>query len=131
MAELAADAIHDAFNNDDFSGERLGQFQSKLDNGIESMRKLVHAFYNDGFSFSQFLKKYPECRVNIINLLIGDVFRAGVDEVYGPLADFAVIPPPLYEEFLNAERNGNRESNEEAGQALSATYASYDDRAAK
>jgi flavin-dependent dehydrogenase len=47
MAELAADAIHDAFNNNDFSGERLGQFQSKLDNGIESMRKLVHAFYSD------------------------------------------------------------------------------------
>src|SRR5215471_7386973 len=39
MAELAADAIHDAFRHDDFSADRLGQFQLKLDNGIESMRK--------------------------------------------------------------------------------------------
>ena len=31
MAELAADAIHDAFNHDDFSAERLGQYQAKLD----------------------------------------------------------------------------------------------------
>jgi flavin-dependent dehydrogenase len=134
MAELAADAIHDAFNNDDFSGERLGQFQSKLDNGIESMRKLVHAFYNDGFSFSKFLQKYPECRVNIINLLIGDVFKQGVDDVYGPLAEFAVIPPPLYEEFLSAEGNGNGEKGEskaEAGQALSAKYMYFDDRVTK
>src|SRR4030095_990181 len=81
MAELAATSIHDAFNNTDFSGARLGQFQTKLDAGIESMRKLVHAFYTDGFSFAKFLQKYPEQRVNIINLLIGDVFREGVDEV--------------------------------------------------
>src|SRR6267142_1161679 len=82
MAELAADAIHDAFNNNDFSAARLGQFQSKLDNGIESMRKLVYAFYNEGFSFSQFLQKYPEQRVNIITLLMGDVFKEGVDNIY-------------------------------------------------
>src|SRR5215813_8763413 len=131
MAELAADAIHDAFNNNDFSGERLGQFQSKLDNGIESMRKLVHAFYNDGFSFSKFLQKYPECRINIINLLIGDVFREEIDTVYGPLSEFAEIPPPLYEEFLTSEENVNGESKPEAGQALSAKYVYYDDRVTK
>ena len=44
MAELAANSIHDAFENNDFSGKRLGQFQEKLDEGIESMRKLVYAF---------------------------------------------------------------------------------------
>src|SRR6185295_15013135 len=38
MAELAADSIHDCFKNDDFSGARLGQFQPKLDRGIESLR---------------------------------------------------------------------------------------------
>ena len=46
-------------NQSDFSGARLGHYQEKLDNGIESMRKLVYAFYNEGFSFSQFLRKYP------------------------------------------------------------------------
>src|SRR4030095_9859355 len=60
MAELAANSIHDAFNHDDFSAARLGQYQTKLDRGIESMRKLVYAFYNEGFSFSGFLRKYPE-----------------------------------------------------------------------
>jgi geranylgeranyl reductase family protein len=128
MAELAADAIHDAFNNNDFSGERLGQSQTRLDNGIESMRKLVHAFYSDGFSFSQFLKKYPEQRVNIINLLIGDVFRQGVDDIYGPMAEFAVIPPPLYEQIAEASGNGHR--NAEPSEVLSAKYMYYDDRAA-
>ena len=121
MAELAADAIHDAFNNDDFSAERLGQFQPKLDQGIESMRKLVYAFYNEGFSFAQFLRKYPEQRTNIINLLIGDVFQDGVDDVYGPMSEFADIPPPLYEQL-------DGKPAEMSEEALSAKYRYYEDR---
>jgi len=122
MAELAADAIHDAFRHSDFSAARLGQFQGKLDQGIESMRKLVYAFYNDGFSFAQFLRKYPEQRTNIINLLIGDVFKEGVDEVYGPMSEFAEIPPPLYEQVDDQPTKPDPE------EVLSAKYQTFDDR---
>ncbi|HET6974137.1 MAG TPA: NAD(P)/FAD-dependent oxidoreductase [Pyrinomonadaceae bacterium] len=127
MAELAADAIHDAFNHDDFSAARLGQYQAKLDRGIESMRKLVYAFYNDGFSFSGFLRKYPEERVHIINLLIGDVFREGVDSIYGPMSEFAEIPPPLYEQ-VDGTMVQQTPSAEESDLLLSAQYRYYDDR---
>ena len=127
MAELAADAIHDAFNHDDFSAARLSQYQAKLDRGIESMRKLVYAFYNEGFSFSGFLRKYPEERVHIINLLIGDVFREGVDSVYGPMSEFAEIPPPLYEQ-LDGTIVPQTPSAEEADILMSAKYLFYDDR---
>src|SRR5947207_5992838 len=119
MAELAADAIHDAFKHNDFSGARLGQFQSRLDQGIESMRKLVYAFYNEGFSFSQFLKKYPEQRVNVISLLIGDVFREGVDDVYGPMSDFAEVPPTLWDQLARAEINVDAPANTESHDILS------------
>jgi flavin-dependent dehydrogenase len=130
MAELAADAIHDAFNRNDFSAERLGQFQAKLDKGIESMRKLVHSFYSEGFSFSQFLKKYPEQRVNIINLLIGDVFKDGVDDIYGPMSEFAEIPPPLYEQLASSEAATDESRDAEQQEVLAAKYLYYDDRAA-
>ncbi len=122
MAELATDAIHDAFKHDDFSAERLGQFQPKLDQGIESMRKLVYAFYNEGFSFAEFLRKYPEQRVNLINLLIGDVFREGVDEIYGPMSEFAEIPPPLYEQLDGSPTKSDPE------EVLSAKYMYFEDR---
>ena len=128
MAELAADAIHDSFNHDDFSAARLGQYQAKLDRGIESMRKLVYAFYNDGFSFSGFLRKYPEERVHIINLLIGDVFKEGVDSIYGPMSEFAEIPPPLYEQ-VDGTIVAQVPTPEESDLLLSAKYQSYDDRA--
>ena len=129
MAELAADAIHDAFNHDDFSAARLGQYQAKLDRGIESMRKLVYAFYNDGFSFAGFLRKYPEERVHIINLLIGDVFKEGVDSVYGPMSEFAEIPPPLYEQ-VDGTMVPQVPTPEESDLLLSAQYKYFDDRVA-
>ena len=129
MAELAADAIHDAFNHDDFSAARLGQYQTKLDRGIESMRKLVYAFYNDGFSFAGFLRKYPDERVHIINLLIGDVFKEGVDSVYGPMSEFAEIPPPLYEQ-LDGTMIPQTPTAEESDLLLSAKYMFFDDRSA-
>jgi len=128
MAELAADSIHDAFNNNDFSGARLGQFQGKLDRGIESMRKLVYAFYNEGFSFAQFLQKNPEQRVNIINLLMGDVFKKGVDDIYEPMAEFAYIPPPLYEQFDIAPEQLEEPEAPAANEVLSAKYQYYEDR---
>lgn len=126
MAELAADSIHDAFRKGDFSAATLGQYQAKLDNGIESMRKLVYAFYNEGFSFSQFLQKYPEQRVNIITLLMGNVFKEGVDDIYGPMAEFAIIPPPLYEQ-MDGEKVSLEPPPSET-EVLSAKYQYYDDR---
>lgn len=124
MAELAADSIHDAFKNNDFSGARLGQYQAKLDTGIESMRKLVYAFYNEGFSFAKFLEKNPEQRRNIITLLMGDVFKEGVDQIYEPMADFAVIPPPLYEQL---DGSPVELKNSAPKEVLSAKYQYYDD----
>ena len=130
MAELAANSIHDAFNHNDFSRARLGQFQAKLDQGIESMRKLVYAFYNEGFSFSQFLNKNLDQRVNIINLLMGDVFKDGVDDIYGPMAEFAYIPPPLYEHFDDLVEDEPIDPAQIEKAVLSAKYQYYDDRAA-
>jgi hypothetical protein len=129
MAELAADRIHDAFKNNDFSAARLGESQEKLDKGIESMRKLVYAFYNEGFSFSQFLNKYPDQRTNIITLLMGNVFKDGVDDIYEPMADFAVIPPPLYE-HINGDVVAVEQTSEQPATPgpMSAKYQEYDDR---
>jgi len=90
------------------------------------MRKLVYAFYNEGFSFSQFLKKYPEQRINIITLLMGNVFKEGVDDIYGPMADFAIIPPPLYEQLSGEEVHL---PTDPVPEVMSAKYDYFDDRA--
>jgi hypothetical protein len=65
--------------------------------GIDRMRRLVCEYYA-GFSFGKFVKKYPELRGTITDLLIGDLFTDRVDKVWGPMEsmygpDKQPIPP--------------------------------------
>jgi hypothetical protein len=48
------------------------------------MRRLVCEYY-DGFSFGKFVKRYPHFKGTITDLLIGDLFKDSVDEVFGPM----------------------------------------------
>jgi hypothetical protein len=41
--------------------------------------------YYNGFSFGAFVRKYPELRGTITDLLIGDLFTSRVDKVWGPM----------------------------------------------
>jgi hypothetical protein len=55
------------------------------------------------------------------------VFKEGVDAVYGPMSEFAEIPPPLYEQ-LDGTMTPAAPSSDEADLLLSAKYLFYDDR---
>ena len=48
------------------------------------MRRLVCEYYN-GFSFGAFVRKYPELRGTVTDLLIGDLFTDRVDKVWPPM----------------------------------------------
>jgi len=74
-AEFAADSIEDAFRAGDFSAERLGRHGEEFVAGMEAVRRLVYAFYDEEFSFARFLEKHPGRRVDLVHLLIGNVFR--------------------------------------------------------
>ena len=76
--ELAADAIHDGLVGDDLSAGTLGAFEPELRSGSDALRKLVYAFYDEGFHFGRFLRRYPDCREPLIDLLMGNVFRKPV-----------------------------------------------------
>lgn len=71
--ELAADSVHEALVSGDLSGEKLGAHGPGFLSGMEAMRKIVYAFYEPGFSFAKFLARYPEHRLNIVHLLVGNV----------------------------------------------------------
>ena len=51
LLTLAADAVHQAFVEKDFSPERFSDYATMLRQGVENMRKLVYAFYEPAFSF--------------------------------------------------------------------------------
>ena len=85
--EFAADTIHEALERGDTSGARLGQWQPLYKRGVENFRKLVFAFYTPGFSFGSFLKKHPQYHANLVDILVGDVFKPGVGEIFDAMGD--------------------------------------------
>ncbi len=88
--EMAADAINEAFTQGDFSGRQLGSFGPEYLRGVDAMKNLVYAFYTREFSFGRFLRKYPECRKDIVNILVGNVYREPVNGLFEQMAEFGV-----------------------------------------
>ena len=82
--ELAADAICEGLEKGDTSSAQLGKWGPGFDEGVDRMRRLVCEYY-DGFSFGKFVKSYPHLRGKVTDLLIGDLFHDGVDEVWKPM----------------------------------------------
>lgn len=80
--EYCADAVHDALERNDLSGPRLGQWQPLYKQGIENFKKLVYAFYAEGFSFGTFLKQNPQFKGHMVDILVGDVFKPGVSDIF-------------------------------------------------
>ncbi|MCA9217728.1 MAG: geranylgeranyl reductase family protein [Planctomycetales bacterium] len=80
--ELAADAITDGLAKGDLSAAQLGGWTDEFKQGIVWIRKLVHAFYTDQFSFGAFLKMHPEYVGNLTDLLIGRVFTDCAGKIF-------------------------------------------------
>ncbi|HVQ30390.1 MAG TPA: NAD(P)/FAD-dependent oxidoreductase [Vicinamibacteria bacterium] len=82
--ELAADAICEGLEKGDTSAAQLGTWGPGFNQGVDRMRRLVCEYY-DGFSFGKFVKNFPHLRGKVTDLLIGDLFHDGVDEVWKPM----------------------------------------------
>ncbi len=83
--ELAADAIVEGLRRNDTSAAQLGCWTEEFNAGMVWMRKLVHAFYTNEFSFGQFMKQHPEHRGNLTDLLIGRVFQDGAGRIFNDM----------------------------------------------
>ncbi len=82
--ELAADAIVEGLKTGDTSGAQLGRWAANFNHGVDRMRRLVCEYYA-GFSFGQFIRRHPDLRGTVTDLLIGDLFTDRVDKVWPPM----------------------------------------------
>lgn len=95
--EFAADAIVEGFEKGDTSAEQLGKWGPVFNEGVDRMRRLVCEYY-DGFSFGNFVRKFPHLQGTVTDILIGDLFNNRVDKVWEPMEslyppDKTPIPP--------------------------------------
>jgi len=81
---LAADAVVEGLAKGDTSGAQLGKWGPNFNEGVDRMRRLVCEYY-DGFSFGRMVRKFPDMRGTLTDLLIGDLFDGRVDTVWEPL----------------------------------------------
>ncbi|MFN8854580.1 MAG: NAD(P)/FAD-dependent oxidoreductase [Planctomycetaceae bacterium] len=83
--EMAADAVSEGLNNGDTSRAQLGKWETHYNLGMDRMRRLVCEFY-DGLNFGKFVRKHPEKKGLITDILIGDIFKDSIDDLW-PLID--------------------------------------------
>lgn len=91
---MAADAVDEALTAGDTSAARFEAYGEAFRKQMEPMRKLVYAFYDDGFSFGKFLKEHPDLRPQVTDVLIGDLEK-DYDDFFSVMGDFADLPEPL------------------------------------
>jgi flavin-dependent dehydrogenase len=94
-AEMAADCVIEGFQTNDFSAAQLSKWGEPLADGMQSIRKLVYAFYTKDFSFGRFVREFPHTKQNLVDLLIGNVFRPGIDEIFDPMSKSVPLPDSI------------------------------------
>jgi flavin-dependent dehydrogenase len=90
--EMAADVINEALKTGGTDAVNLSKWGDTLSDGMQTIRKLVYAFYTPGFSFGRFVRAYPDKVNDVTAILVGDVFRPEVKELFRPLGTMVPVP---------------------------------------
>jgi flavin-dependent dehydrogenase len=91
---MAADAAHEAITDGDLSAARFTEYGANLREGIENMRKLCYAFYNENFSFGALVKKHPDVAGEVTDCLSGDINK-DFSRMFKCIEDFCEVPDSL------------------------------------
>lgn len=92
--ELAADHVHAALSAGDYSAKRFEAYGEQMCDEIESMRRLVYAFYDQNFSFKDLFMAYPDVRPDLTDCLIGNLQR-DFDTLTEKMSEFITIPEKI------------------------------------
>ncbi len=93
--EMAADAVHAALEKGDCSSSQFDAYGERMCEGVELMRKIVYAFYDESFSFGKLIRKYPDLRPDLTDCLIGNLEKHGFEDLVRAMGDFAEMPLAL------------------------------------
>ena len=92
--ERAALAVDAALAAGDVRADRFSGYGMEMCAGIEAMRKLVYAFYEEAFSFGSLLKKHPHLRGDLTDCLIGNLSK-DFGQLFEAVGEFARVPEAL------------------------------------
>jgi flavin-dependent dehydrogenase len=93
--EMAADAADAALRSGDTSAAAFARYGEDLCGHIETMRRIVYAFYDPDFSFAKLIRKYPDLRPRLTDVLIGNVEGQDYSDLARAISEFVDLPEPL------------------------------------
>jgi flavin-dependent dehydrogenase len=94
-AEMAADAVDAALEKGDTSAAAFATYGEELCGHIETMRRIVYAFYDPEFSFAKLIRQHPDLRGRLTDVLIGNVDGKDYSELMRAISELAELPEPL------------------------------------
>ena len=95
-AEMAADAADTALRRDGpVPARSFSQYGERLCRAIDVMRKVVYAFYDERFRFSDLIRAHGDLRGSLTDCLIGNLVDEDYNELLEAMKGFAEIPESL------------------------------------
>jgi len=92
---MLADEIDLALDAGDLSAKSFDRYGKRMQSSIETMRKIVYAFYDQDFSFGDLAKRGDHLRAALTDCLIGNVDDNEFRELFDAMSDLAHLPEPV------------------------------------
>jgi flavin-dependent dehydrogenase len=92
---MLADEIDLALKAGDLSVKSFDRYGKRMQSSIETMRKIVYAFYDKDFSFGDIAKRGDHLRAALTDCLIGNVDDNEFRELFDAMSDLADLPEPI------------------------------------
>ena len=93
---MLADEIDLALSSGNpITADSFDNYGKRMQSSIETMRKIVYAFYDQDFSFGDLVKRGDHLRSALTDCLIGNVDDQDFRELFDSMSDLAKLPEPV------------------------------------
>ncbi|MDE2905542.1 MAG: NAD(P)/FAD-dependent oxidoreductase, partial [Acidobacteriota bacterium] len=86
--EMAADAVHRGLDAGGVTAETFVEYERDMRWALDQFRQLVLSFYNQTFSFRDFIRAHPDLHPRLVDALVGNVF-ADLGPLFDALREFS------------------------------------------
>ena len=92
---MLADTASEALKKGDLSAESFTDYGKSMQSAIETMRKIVYAFYDENFSFKELIQKDMHLRSDLTDCLVGNIEGKDFTSLFEALSELADMPEPI------------------------------------
>ena len=91
--EMAADAVHQGLAAGAVTAATFERYGRDMRWALDQFRQLVLSFYNERFSFREFIRAYPALHPRLVDALVGNIF-ADLGPLFDALREFSARDAP-------------------------------------